>query len=76
MRNMKKFAVSYIDWFDYNLTTLIIEASDWFEAMLKHPKIATFTEPNEDTYWKNDSVEANQKRAFDCDCMINVVEII
>ena len=73
---MKKYAVSHIDWFDYELSTLIVEANDWFEALNEHPKMSTFAEPGEGAYWQNDSIEANKKRAFDCDCMINVVEII
>lgn len=70
---MKKFVVSYIDFFDNDLTSVIIEASNEFDSMIKyleqyqnvelydHPKIKD----------ENDIKEF----CFNCDAMINSIKI-
>lgn len=65
---MPRFAVSYIDWFDHDLSTKIVVASDWRAALELHPKIAG-------TELEGETLEEVKTCAFDCDCMIEVVEI-
>ena len=66
---MKRWAVSYIDWFEHDLTTVIVQAETWQDALMLHPKIATFE-------WKTvPDLERFKMQAFDCDCMVECVEI-
>ena len=64
---MKKFAVSYINFYDNNLQTKIIEANNWKEALDKSEFFTGLELPE-------DFQEAKQE-AFNCDSMFEVVEI-
>lgn len=66
---MARYAVSYIDWFDHALTTLIVEADSIAKALQQHPKFSTL----EIDY--NKDLEDIKHQAFDCDCMVECVEI-
>lgn len=66
---MKRFAVSYIDWFEHDLTTVIVEAVDIAHALQLHPKFSSF-----DIDY-SESLEGIKKQAFDCDCMVECIEI-
>ncbi len=66
---MKRWAAGYIDWFDHDLTTLIVEAGDWASALRLHPKFAGFD-------IEYTTLEDVKRQAFDCDCMVECVEIV
>lgn len=67
---MPRYAVSYIDWFDHDLTTIIVEADSPIRALQLHPKIATF-----DIDYSSNSLEDIKRQALDTDCMVECVEI-
>lgn len=75
---MKKFAVSHINWGNYELTTEIVEAEDWKAAAMQHKNIAEMFPVSEDE-GKNwpipETQEEAKQAAFDQDAMINIVEI-
>jgi hypothetical protein len=66
---MPRYAVSYIDWFDHDLTTKIISADSPQAAIKEHPKAADF-----DIDYTQ-SMESIKKQFFDCDAMIESVQI-
>lgn len=72
---MKRFAVSYIDWFEHDLTTVIVDADDWHSALLKHPKIAKSNNVEDTPLFPKTNLEECKGIAFDCDCMVECVEI-
>lgn len=65
-----KWAVSYIDWHNYNLTTVFVEAEDWRQALVLHPEIANCAEDLE-----LKTLESTKQEFFDMDSMIEVVEV-
>ena len=67
---MKKFAVGYIDFFDNELIIEIIEAEDWFSALSNHSKFK-----EDEIYLPNTSLKDAKNEAFNCDSMIDVIEI-
>lgn len=69
---MKRYAVSHINWFDHDLTTVIVEADSVREALLQHPEIAAMEAP--DGSIPEDLDEAKEW-AFDQDAMIHAEEI-
>lgn len=64
-----RFAVSHIDFFEHDLTTVIVSASNWYEALIQHPKIKP------EFGYPDDSIESAKIHAFDMDSMIHVEEI-
>lgn len=65
---MPRYAVSHIDWFDHELSTLIVQADTWDAALRLHPKIAGF-----EIEWTD--LASVRQQAFDCDAMFECVEI-
>ncbi len=66
---MKRWAVGYIDWFEHDLSMMVVEAEDWASAIRLHPKVGEF-----DITW--DSLESVKRQFFDCDAMVDCVEIV
>lgn len=67
---MPRYAVSYINWYDHELSTKIVEAENEIEAYkaeFKSHKIDLLTEPK--------TVQDFKYEAFDADCMIHVEPI-
>lgn len=66
---MPRYAVSYIDWFDHDLTTIIVAADTPEKALQLHPKIGEF----DINYSMN--MENIKQQFFNCDAMVECVEI-
>lgn len=66
---MSRYAVSYINWYDYKLDTIIVSADSILESLWMHPKI------EKENFENVQSLEDAQSQAFDIDSMINSVEI-
>lgn len=74
---MKKYAVSYINFFDNILTTKIIEIDgDWKDAL----KQLFFQDYGNELFEGDElfkvDIEKAKEIAFDCDFLFDVVEII
>lgn len=72
---MKRWAVSFIDWGDNDLTTVIVQADTWIDAVFMHPKTTQDPEWEIDIRDKANDVEAVKQMFFDCDSMIECIEI-
>ena len=71
---MKKYAVSYINFFNNELTTEIVEAETIKEAVAKHSKISSDGHILE--YMQNcKDLDEIQTKFFDTDCMVSVIAI-
>lgn len=70
---MKRFVVSYIDWFNNELYSHIINADDELQAI---KTIAVeqygFDSASVDSI---ENIEDFKGFCFDCDCMMNVIEV-
>lgn len=66
---MKKFAVGFYSLFTNELKVEIIEAEDWYSAMMKHSGVKDFELPAT-------SLEKAKEEMFNCDAGIDVVEIV
>lgn len=66
---MKRYAVSHINWFDHDLTTVIVEADSVREALRQHPQIAAMGDPIPE------DLDEAKEWAFDQDAMIHAEEI-
>lgn len=71
---LKRWACSYIDWYDNELTTKIVMAANWLDAFkLAYPtRYANITSSDESAPETLDQAKTN---AFNCDSMVNVVEV-
>lgn len=67
------YAVSYINWFDYELITEFHSGATWKEALVKHSKIGD--SPFNDGVPVPDTLEQMKQLCFDCDCMIEVKQV-
>lgn len=71
---MKRFACSYIDWFDNELETRIVSADTWVAAFKKAfgNRYQNITNADES---EPKTIEEAKQNAFNCDSMIEVIEI-
>lgn len=69
---MKRWAVSFINWYDHDLSTVLVEAPTWQEALFMHPEVT------KDAYEPQDliDIEAAKIHSFDMDSMIEVIEVV
>lgn len=65
---MKRWAVGFYNLFENELTIELVEADDWFMALMQHSKIVGYELPDA-------SLDEAKQAAFDCDAGIDVVEI-
>lgn len=80
---MPRYAVSHIDFYNYELTTEIVEAPDMFEAIKRSPKAFervghVFSETDNPFHTELDPgkrLDILKQEAFYTDGMINVIEI-
>lgn len=68
----KKFAVAHVDFYDNDLIIEIIYAEDWKEALFKHSKLKS---DDWDLPPFGDTLEEAKKYSFNCDMMIDVIEL-
>ena len=83
----RKFVVGHIDWFDHELILELIEAENEMEAVKKHSKVGEMDWSIQDKVEDDDgkhkyaerrsclSLSEMQQVAFDCDCMVNAIEV-
>ena len=86
----RKFVVGHIDWFDHELVLELVEAENEVEAVRKHSKVREMdwsvqdtlilVERKEEEDFYSDlrpcaSLQEMQRVAFDCDCMVNAIEV-
>jgi hypothetical protein len=70
---MTKFAVSAMNFFDNDLSTIIVEADTWMDAIQKHPEVGdVFADLIEQ---KDFNIKNWKREAFNCDLMFDCVEI-
>lgn len=73
---IKKYAVSAMNFYDNyittNLTTKIVEADTWKQALLQHPE---FAEDEDRLSWMSDDIESAKEEAFNYDLLFDVVVI-
>jgi hypothetical protein len=72
---MARWAVSYIDWSDNDLITEIVQAPNWLCAVFSHSKVTKDEEWREDIRSVAADHNAVKQMFFDCDSMIECVEI-
>lgn len=72
---MPRYVVSYIDWHSNNLTSEIVTANSWHDAVFKHSRVAK--DLNSD--WHSDLMkldhEGVKQEFYNCDSMIEAIEI-
>ena len=67
---MKRYATAYISFFDNALHMHIVEAENKLDAIRK-----VLALNNDGDIGKGDTVEEIQQFAFDCDSMVNAIEL-
>ena len=68
---MKRWAVGYVDCYDNTLTIEIISAETWDKALIAHSMIGSRAADMIDT----NSLGNTAQKFFDCDSLVDVVEI-
>ena len=69
---MKKFAVAYINFFDNELSVVIIEANNWRDALSERMRQLY---PDSEPLSLSGSIKDEQQNAFDEDWLFDVTEI-
>jgi hypothetical protein len=71
---MIKFAVSAMNFYDNDLSTIVVEANTWMDAVVKHPEISSgvFDHLIEQ---KDFNIENWKQEAFNCDRIFDCIEI-
>jgi len=70
----KTFIVAYIDWYTHELVLERIHAASWQTAAALHSKYPWRNEAQGDPLTFTSS-DAFKQECFDCDCMMNWIEI-
>lgn len=69
-----RYVVGYINWYDNDLKHVIVEANDALEAMIKAGAEHFGFDVTNDTDNFSD-VETFKQYCFDCDCMMDAIQI-
>lgn len=74
---MKRFVISWINWYDHDLQSKIVEADNEKEALIKCLLEDFYTDADTETLEEivKNSIEDLKTMAFNADGMINAIEI-
>lgn len=66
-----KYVVAHISFHDNDLSTVLVEAENWQQALAQHPAMASWG----GEWIAPDDIEDAKIEAFNCDFLFDVVEV-